>query len=41
VPAEDEVFLNVGALNGRIASLQWRVAQLETELARSQGAAKQ
>lgn len=40
-PAEEEVFLNVGALNGRIASLQGRVAQLETELAKAQAPAKQ
>ena len=40
-PAEDEVFLNVGALNGRIASLQGRVAQLETALAKAQAPAKQ
>jgi thiosulfate/3-mercaptopyruvate sulfurtransferase len=31
-PAEREVFLNVGALNGRVAALQGRVAELETEL---------
>lgn len=29
-PAEDEVFVNIGALNGRIASLQNRVKELES-----------
>ncbi|MFN0185201.1 MAG: rhodanese-like domain-containing protein [Aquabacterium sp.] len=33
-PAEREVFLNVGALNGRIAGLQGKVAELEAELLR-------
>ena len=41
-PAEQEVFVNVGALNGRIQSLQGRVQQLEAELkslkARADGA---
>jgi thiosulfate/3-mercaptopyruvate sulfurtransferase len=31
-PAQDEVFVNVGALNGKIASLQGRVKSLETEV---------
>ena len=31
-PAEDEVFVNIGALNGRIASLQNRVQELEGEV---------
>ena len=31
-PAEDEVFVNIGALNGRIASLQGRVKELEGEI---------
>ena len=35
-PAENEVFVNVGALNGRIASLQNRVRSLEAELAQLQ-----
>lgn len=39
-PAEHEVFVNVGALNGRIAALQGKVADLETELARVTGATK-
>ena len=38
-PAEDEVFVNVGALNGRIASLQNRVRSLEAELAQLQKSA--
>lgn len=33
-PADNEVFVNVGALNGRIASLQNRVKELESEVAR-------
>jgi thiosulfate/3-mercaptopyruvate sulfurtransferase len=33
-PAEREVFVNVGALNGRIAALQGRVGELEAELVR-------
>lgn len=33
-PAESEVFVNVGALNGRIQSLMGRVQQLEAELRR-------
>lgn len=39
-PAEDEVFLNVGALNGRITALQGRVADLDAELAKVKEAAK-
>jgi len=35
-PAGDEVFVNIGALNGRIASLQNRVRALEGELAKVQ-----
>ena len=31
-PAEDEVFVNIGALNGRISSLQGRVKELEGEV---------
>lgn len=38
-PAENEVFVNVGALNGRIASLQNRVRSLEAELAQLQKSA--
>lgn len=37
-PAADEVFVNVGALNGRIGALQNRVRSLETDLARLQQA---
>lgn len=37
-PAEQEVFLNVGALNGRMSSLQGRVTELEAELARVKAA---
>jgi thiosulfate/3-mercaptopyruvate sulfurtransferase len=37
-PAADEVFVNVGALNGRIASLQSRMRSLEGELAKLQQA---
>lgn len=37
-PAEREVFVNVGALNGRIAGLQSRVGELEAELARVKAA---
>jgi thiosulfate/3-mercaptopyruvate sulfurtransferase len=33
-PAQDEVFVNIGALNGRIASLQGRVKELEGEVAK-------
>lgn len=33
-PAHSEVFVNVGALNGRIGALQNRVRELEAELAR-------
>lgn len=33
-PADNETFLNVGALNGRLASLQGRIEELEAELAR-------
>jgi len=39
-PAENEVFVNVGALNGRIGSLQNRVRSLETELGKLQQAGK-
>ena len=31
-PAEEEVFVNIGALNGRITSLQGRVKELEGEI---------
>ena len=31
-PAEDEVFVNIGALNARIASLQGRVKELESDI---------
>ncbi len=37
-PAADEVFVNVGALNGRIGSLQSRVKSLESDLAKLQAA---
>lgn len=37
-PAEDEVFVNVGALNGRIASLQNRLRAVEAELGKLQAA---
>ena len=37
-PAEQEVFLNVGALNGRMSSLQGRITELEAELARVKAA---
>ena len=33
-PVENEVFLNVGALNNRIGTLQGRITELEAELAR-------
>lgn len=39
-PAEAEVFVNVGALNGRMASLQSRINALESELARLKPAGK-
>ena len=39
-PAEREVFVNVGALNGRIAGLQGKVTELEAQLARVTGPAK-
>lgn len=39
-PAEREVFVNVGALNGRIAGLQGKLAELEAKLARVEGASK-
>lgn len=32
-PADNETFFNVGALNGRLAGMQRRIDQLETELA--------
>lgn len=37
-PAEDEVFVNVGALNGMVSSLAVRVRDLEAELAKLQAA---
>jgi thiosulfate/3-mercaptopyruvate sulfurtransferase len=37
-PAADEVFVNIGALNGRIGSLQNRVKSLEADLAKLQTA---
>ncbi|MBE7418307.1 MAG: sulfurtransferase [Ideonella sp.] len=37
-PAEREVFVNVGALNGRIGALTRRVGELEAELARIKAA---
>jgi len=37
-PAADEVFVNVGALNGRIGSLQSRVKSLESDLSKLQAA---
>lgn len=36
-PAEQETFLNVGALNGRIAGLQSRVQELEAEVEKLKG----
>jgi thiosulfate/3-mercaptopyruvate sulfurtransferase len=33
-PAEDEVFVNVGSLNGRVAALQGKVKDLEAEIAK-------
>ncbi|MFO1414231.1 MAG: rhodanese-like domain-containing protein [Burkholderiales bacterium] len=39
-PADNEVFVNIGALNGRIATLQSRVDDLEAELAAVKGAKK-
>jgi thiosulfate/3-mercaptopyruvate sulfurtransferase len=39
-PAEREVFVNVGALNARIAGLQGKVSELEAELGRVKGAIK-
>lgn len=33
-PAEQEVFVNVGALNGRLSSMQQRINELEAELGR-------
>jgi thiosulfate/3-mercaptopyruvate sulfurtransferase len=37
-PAENEVFVNVGALNGRIASMQKRLQTLEADIAKLQAA---
>ena len=37
-PAENEVFLNVGALNKRISTLQGRIDELEAALAQQRGA---
>ncbi len=37
-PAQDEVYVNVGALNGRIASLQGRVKSLEAGIEKLQAA---
>jgi len=39
-PADNEVFVNVGALNGRIASLQGQLKALEAEVAKMQAQAK-
>ena len=39
-PAEREVFVNVGALNARVAGLQGKVAELDAELSKMKGAAK-
>lgn len=39
-PAEGEVFVNVGALNGQIASLQNRLKELEAEVSRLHGQGK-
>lgn len=36
-PVENEVFLNVGALNSRIGALQGRITELETEVTRLKG----
>jgi thiosulfate/3-mercaptopyruvate sulfurtransferase len=38
-PAEREVFVNIGALNARIAGLQGKLGELEAELGRVKGAA--
>jgi thiosulfate/3-mercaptopyruvate sulfurtransferase len=37
-PAENEVFVNVGALNGRLTSMQSRINELESELAKMKAA---
>jgi thiosulfate/3-mercaptopyruvate sulfurtransferase len=39
-PAADEVFVNIGALNGKISSLQNRVRALEADLGKLQAPAK-
>ena len=39
-PAENEVFVNVGALNGKIATLESQVKELEAELAKLKGQAR-
>ena len=39
-PAEREVFVNVGALNMRLAGLQGKVAELEAELSKVKAATK-
>ena len=36
-PAENEVFVNVGALNSKIATLESRVKSLEEELTKLKG----
>jgi chaperonin cofactor prefoldin len=36
-PAENEVFVNVGALNSKIATLESQVKGLEEELAKLKG----
>jgi thiosulfate/3-mercaptopyruvate sulfurtransferase len=37
-PAEDEVFVNVGSLNSRVAALQGKVKELEGEIAKLRAA---
>jgi thiosulfate/3-mercaptopyruvate sulfurtransferase len=39
-PAEREVFVNVGALNGRVAAVQVKLAELEAQLSQLRGATK-
>ncbi len=36
-PADNEVFVNVGAINGRIANLEGQIRDLEAELAKVRG----
>jgi hypothetical protein len=39
-PADNEVFVNVGALNGKIATLESQVRELEGELAKLRAQAR-